>query len=108
MIDQLFGTGFHGGIEKYASGLSIHNNYLEILYDFGAIGFFSLFYIIFSFYSKTDAMHRALLVVILVISMSLSPLGASTYWGILGFIFANTFSKFRVKNAKGRTLYLQS
>jgi hypothetical protein len=80
--DYLCGKAFGTGIK------SAHNNYLQILYDYGIIGLVTFLYVFYSWYksNRNNILATSLILVIAIISMSLSPLIYFTFWFLLVLI----------------------
>jgi hypothetical protein len=93
--DILCGKAFGTGIE------SAHNNYLQILYDYGIFGLVAFIYVFYSWYksNKNNILIISLILVIAIISVSLSPLIYYTFWFLLVLIDSQNI-KYRWKKLR--------
>jgi hypothetical protein len=85
LSDISFGGGTFHGVTNLANGTSIHNNFLEVLYDYGVIGLV-IFVSLITYLFRKSKFNKVIIMVYLLISLSLSPIMNSTFWLFLIFL----------------------
>jgi O-antigen ligase len=78
----VFGGGGYHGYTTLANNKSIHNNFLEILYDYGLVGFIVFVFSVFRIWSM-DLFNKMNILVYCLVSFSLSPIISVVYWVFL-------------------------
>jgi hypothetical protein len=90
ILYKLFGGGYFHGVQNLNSGISIHNNFFEILFDLGFIGLGLFLYIFYKSYKKSDLIKRSLIAVTFVECFSLTPWMNIFFWLKLVYFSINT------------------
>jgi O-antigen ligase len=85
----IFGQGFFNGTLNLSDGTSIHNNYLEVLYDYGIVGLFIYLILFYFIYSKGSMSQKILASCFLLSALTLSPLMSLEFWFVFLLLIVN-------------------
>jgi O-antigen ligase len=88
VLKILFGGGYKSHL-LLTNGISIHNNYLEILVDFGVVGFVTYIFTLISGFRYGDSQQKLIIVCFSIISLTLTPYMYLIYCLILGYSLVN-------------------
>ena len=96
LLEKTLGGGSFHGYTTLAFNKSIHNNFLEVLYDYGLIGFVIFLVSIFRVW-RMQLFNKVNILIYCIVSLSLSPIISVVYWVFL----VVSFTPYSLKLNKG-------
>ena len=96
LLEKTLGGGSFHGYTTLAFNKSIHNNFLEVLYDYGLIGVVIFLVSIFRVW-RMQLFNKVNILIYCIVSLSLSPIISVVYWVFL----VVSFTPYSLKLNKG-------